>query len=114
MEIKIPFNVWSIGKLNADFKNATSRYKKYGSKGDIFYVDGNKYIILLVVKLPLWMIANYLYNTEGCNSPNQFINIWETIHPQKGFKKDDEVWYHLFDKIEERDSNQKTLEFKNE
>jgi hypothetical protein len=109
MEILIPFNLWSIARLKADAKIATSRYKKYGVKGDTFSVNGESYIILLTVKLPLWFIRDYLFKEEGCISPIEFIEIWEDIHPS-GFKKDDEVWFHFFDKIRVLIINKKKLE----
>ena len=109
MDILIPFNLWSIGRLKANMKLATSRYKKYGVKGDTFSVNGESYIILLTVKLPLWLIRDYLFNVEGCDSPAHFVKIWEDIHPS-GFKPDDEVWFHFFTKIS-FDANQKRLEF---
>jgi len=98
-EIKIPFNDWSKDKLNKQLKNATSRYKKYGKVGDTFEVNGWKYELEIVVKLPLWFISFYLYKSEGCNSSNGFESIWEEIHPRKGFLPFDEVWYHYFKEI---------------
>lgn len=94
--IKIPFNLWSQDKLNCSLKKATSRYKKYAEVGDTFLMGGRVYYINLVVKLPLWFIRNYLYESEGCKSPEEFENIWIGIHEKRGFRLKDEVWYHHF------------------
>lgn len=94
--IKIPFNIRSEDKLLHKLKKATSRYKKYGEIGDTFIVDGQCYYINLVVKLPLWFIRNYLYESEGCNTPEEFEQIWIGIHEKRGFRLKDEVWYHHF------------------
>jgi len=111
MEVKIPFNAWSIGKLNLALKCATSRTKKYGNVGDTFKVDGNTFKIDLVVKLPLWFIAKFLYESEGCVSEAEFINVWNSIHPRKGFDPNQVVWYHLFDCIILNVKTQKTFDF---
>ena len=110
-EIKIPFNAWSIGKLNLAFKCATSRTKKYGSVGDIFMVDGNTYRLNMIVKLPLWFIRRYLYASEGCENPEVFEAVWNSIHPRKGFDPNQEVWYHHFDCIVAKDKCQQTFDF---
>lgn len=96
MEIEIPFNIWSKNRISKQTKKATSRYKKYGNVGDTFIVDGFKYKLELIIKVPLWFIAEDLYRTEGANSKEEFIMIWEEIHPRKGFAPFDEVWYHHF------------------
>ena len=96
MRIKIPFNLWSQDKLLHELKKATSRYKKYGSVDDTFIMQGKCYYVNLVVKLPLWFIRNYLYESEGCKTPEEFENIWIGIHPNRGFRLGDEVWYHHF------------------
>ena len=96
LKIEIPFNGWSQEKLLQGVKSATSRYRKYGDIGDTFIQSGKCYYINLVVKLPLWFIRNYLYETEGCKTPEEFENIWIKIHPKRGFRLDDMVWYHHF------------------
>jgi len=99
MEISIPFNDWSKARLAAHCKRATSRYKKYGNVGDEFIVDGYKYQIELVIKLPLWLISEELYKSEGCVSKKEFIDVWEQIHKRRGLRPFDEVWYHHFKQI---------------
>lgn len=95
-EVKIPFNLWSQEKLLWELKKATSRYKKYAEVGDTFIMQTKEYYINLVVKLPLWFIRNYLYESEGCKTPEEFENIWIEIHPKRGFRLNDIVWYHHF------------------
>ena len=99
MEIKIPFNDWSQDKLVRGLKCATSRTKKYGVVGDTFTVNNHQYRLLLVVKLPLWFIANELFESEGAMSPEEFQNVWNDIHPIKGWTPDLMVWYHYFDLV---------------
>lgn len=95
-EVKIPFNLWSQDKLLWQLKKATSRYKKYAEVGDEFKIQTKTYYINLVEKLPLWFIRNYLYESEGCKTPEEFVKIWIEIHPKRGFRMMDKVWYHHF------------------
>lgn len=95
-EIEIPFNDWSKERLRGQLKKATSRYKKYGDVGDLFTIQGYSYELELVIKVPLWFIAEDLYQSEGANSSDEFKKIWVEIHPKKGFRPFDEVWYHHF------------------
>lgn len=55
-----------------------------------------EYVLNLVVKLPLWFIRWHLYESEGCESGDEFEEVWTNIHPKKGFVDSDEVWYHHF------------------
>jgi hypothetical protein len=95
-EIKIPFNDWSEERLKLMVKNATSRTKKYGEPGDTFIVDGTEYMLELVIQLPLWFIAQELFRAEGAMNTIEFIDIWKSIHPLKGYVSTQVVWYHHF------------------
>ena len=99
MKIEIPFNDWSKERLGLSVKNAKSRNKKYGNVGDTFIVGESVYMLDLVVKLPLWFIAQELWRTEGCICDIEFMGIWEKIHPRKGWVDNQEVWYHHFKEI---------------
>ena len=96
MKIEIPFNDWSRERLDRQWKKATSRTKKYGEVGDWFRVDDVDYELELVIKIPLWFVAEDLYQSEGAESKEEFIDVWKSIHPKKGFKPFDMVWYHHF------------------
>lgn len=99
MEIIIPFNFWSRMRLTNQFKRATSRYTKYGNVGDTFSVDGFKYELELILKLPLWFVVEELYLSEGAKSSDELEEVWKEIHPKKGFRPFDEVWYHHFKEV---------------
>ena len=99
MKIEIPFNEWSKDKLDKFIKNATSRNKQYGEKGDTFDYDGVRYEIVFVAKLPLWFIAKYLFKSEGAESDVEFIEVWIGIHPRARWTPNKEVFYHYFKPI---------------
>jgi len=99
-KIEIPFNEWSKEKLNLCVKEATSRTKKYGDIGDTFIVGSQKYEIDLIIKLPLWFIAQVLYKSEGALNMYEFFQVWDKIHFRKKMELDKEIWYHHFKEIE--------------
>jgi len=100
-QIDIPFNEWSIEKLTAGIKRATTRTKKYGEPGDIFPVKLNNgltatYQLDFVVQLPLWFIARYLHKTEGADIQKEFEDVWHGIHSRKKWTGHELLWYHYF------------------
>jgi hypothetical protein len=44
----------------------------------------------------LEIVANHLYEIEGAESPDEFIKVWNQIHPYKKFDPDQIVWVHFF------------------
>ena len=100
-KINIPFTDWSKEHIRYGLKCATTRTKKYGNKGDYFYVDDIKYRLVEVKKLRLSFITYYLYDKEGAESPEEFIKVWNEIHPIKGYEEQqfDLFWYHRFEKV---------------
>jgi hypothetical protein len=97
--VEIPFNDWSWERLQAGRKHATARTDVYGSRGDVFLEAGTLYELTHVVQLPLAVIAEHFYHQEGCDSPTDFIEVWEDIHPGRGFEPEWKVWLHLFREV---------------
>lgn len=98
---KIPF--WERFKtdlLRGD-KIMTTRSKKYGNKGDRFEAFGHIFEITCVKKLPISLIVNEFYEEEGFESPDEFIRVWEQIHPKVGYQPEREYYLHLFKKVGE-------------
>lgn len=107
-KIEIPFNDWSKDKLRGDKKTATTRSKPYGSPGDTFEVDltimefdGDirTYELTLVTKKTLMVVANNHYDEEGAESPQEFIEVWNQLHPRRKYRPMDIKWFHKFKEI---------------
>jgi|APHM01.1.fsa_nt_gi hypothetical protein len=95
-EVEIPFNGWSKERLREGAKTATSRTKRYGDPGDVFEVEGQVYVLTHVVQLPLGIVANHFTEEEGAASYGEFIEVWQDLHPTKGYTPDRQVHLHLF------------------
>ena len=95
-QITLPFQPeWEEKLLNGE-KTCTSRTRKYGEPNDWFEIFGKNFRITAIVKFPLGDVAKFLYNKEGCNSPNEFRVIWSKLHPRKGWVPEQVVFTHFF------------------
>ena len=99
MKIRIPFNNWSRERLKKGIKSATSRNKKYGEVGDTFVVDGVSYELTVVTKVSLQSVLDIAWDIEGAKSKDEFVKVWKSIHPYKGWVPDQKVWFHRFKKV---------------
>ena len=77
-------------------KIMTTRSKKYGAVKDVFEAFGQEFIITWVKKLPVGLIANEFYDAEGFDTKEDFIKVWEQIHPKVGYQPERDYWVHLF------------------
>lgn len=93
-KIRIPFMDVFEKPLKSGMKRMTSRNKKYGNVGDIFYSFGMKFKITKVYRCPLDIIHREFYIEEGCDTPQEFKNIWMKIHRKWQPMKD--YWVHEF------------------
>ena len=99
--IKIPFNKWSLERLLDERKTATSRNKCYGERNDVFIIRNKIFRITNIRQLKLITIATYCFKDEGCETPEEFINVWKSIHPRLGWTPDKRVWIHYFTYVED-------------
>jgi len=101
MKVNIPF--WEMFRepmLRGD-KIMTTRSRKFGNKGDIFDKFGATFEITLVKKLPVGLVANEFYDAEGFDTKEDFIKIWEKIHPKVGYQPERDYFVHLFKRVGE-------------
>jgi hypothetical protein len=81
-------------------KTATSRSKRYlyERAHDSFIID-NTWCIIQVTSIErkrLGDVALNHYKEEGFESSEDFIKIWKEIHPGKGYRPLDRVYFHKF------------------
>ncbi len=103
-EISIPFNDWSKERLADGRKTATCRSKKYGEPGNTFQVNCwpgpvKTFEIMSITKKKLMTVANEHYDEEGAESPQEFIEQWNLIHPRRKYQPMDEKWFHRFKEV---------------
>ena len=97
--IDIPFNDWSRERLRDGRKSCTSRKKKYGVPGDLFEVGGTTYQITNIEKQSLAHVAVILHDQEGADNHDEFVQVWESIHPKRGYNPTDIVYVHFFEEV---------------
>ena len=98
MNIYIPFlPEWKDKMLNG-IKTHTCRSKRYGQPGDTFKIFGSTFEVVHVWATTLDDVAINYFDVEGCASPEEFIAVWDKIHPRRRFNPDDVRWLHHFRK----------------
>jgi len=99
MKVRIPF--WKRFKepMLSGEKTWTSRTKRYGKVDDTFDAFGETFKILKVECQPLIYVACH-WKEEGCESFEDFVDLWRQIHPRKGYVPSWLVWLHVFKKVE--------------
>ena len=97
-DIYIPFTPQMREAAISGIKTATTRTRRYGYRGDEFYLDRQEFIIIDVLRIPLGEVAQDFYRWEGFDDQVGFIAYWSTLHPRKGYDSDQMVFLHLFRK----------------
>jgi len=83
---KLPFNKWSRERIKQGRKFCTSRSAQYTDDLRVQYI----------CYLPLEIVRNCLFASEGADSPQEFEQVWRSIHRGK-FNKEDFVYVHFGD-----------------
>ena len=99
MKVKIPFMDRFRKTMLDGTKTMTSRTKIYGGKGDTFDVFGATFQIESV-DLQTFLVVQLQWKAEGCESKEDFLEIWRKIHPRKKFECHDLLFVHRFRKME--------------
>lgn len=95
-KITIPFRDDMKDLIIGGVKTCTTRNKRYGCIGDTFEIDKRVFVLTWVSHIYLKQVADTKYKEEGFDSPDEFIKIWEAIHPRKGYDRTQAVWLHEF------------------
>ena len=100
MIIKIPFHNRFIMEIASGRKTKTTRSKRYGKVGDIFYLAGRKIKceIMGTIKIPLKDIVEKYWRDEGFRSKEEMIGFWLTIH--RKYEPEKKFWIHSFRRIQ--------------
>ena len=95
MKIKIPFHNKFIIEIASGRKTMTTRPRRYGRIGDVFYPRKSLRCVLLgVERMPLGEIAKKFHGQEGFKSPGEFKKFWLTIH--RKWRPDRKFYLHTF------------------
>ncbi len=95
----IPFLEAFVPRIKLGLKTMTTRNEKYGEPGDLLASPAGTLRLLEVLRVKLGEVAENSYREEGCASPEEFEEIWNRIHPKRGYHPDDWVWLHEFEAI---------------
>lgn len=79
-------------------KTATSRTRKFGNVGDFFQLGDSYFELTNVTTAKLKDVAEKCFKAEGFTTSEAFIREWQSIHPYKGYRPEQLVYYHEFKK----------------
>jgi hypothetical protein len=80
-------------------KTCTSRTGKMAKPGDIFTAFGQDFQVNYVWGTSLGVVKT-MWKREGVKSPEEFEEVWKTIHPVKGFDPGQLVYVHDFSPLD--------------
>jgi len=94
--IIIPFSSCFQSAMLDGRKTLTTRYRPYGQVADCFTVFGATFVLESISSAYLHRVVKLAYDKEGFISPDEFINFWISLHPQRGYRPNDRVYVHRF------------------
>jgi len=95
LKVKIPFKERFKEPMLKGTKIFTSRTKRCGQNGDVFEAFGHEFEIVDTSYVRLETVSDF-WEEEGCESKEDFIEVWKQIHPRKGFVPEQRVFVHQF------------------
>lgn len=98
-KVEIPFLYRFKEPMLTGRKTCTSRTRKMGDPGDVFAAFGTLFQINRVWATGLAVVKTGLWKKEGVGSPEEFENVWNQIHPRKGFDPGQVVYVHNFSQV---------------
>lgn len=100
VRVSLPFQPrWRPAVLDGS-KCSTVRSKRHGSAGDDFVVEGVTFRLLRVEHMALDEARRRHWRDEGMASEKEFVETWVANHPTRGYRGEEGVWVHLFERAE--------------
>lgn len=103
-EIEMPFLPEFEESMLSGKKTTSTRPKRYGYPGDWFPAFGRVFVLREVYPSFLDVVVSLHYVEEGFNSPREFIECWDRLHPHVSYlqRPGRSVYFHLFTPKEEQ------------
>jgi len=80
-------------------KCCTTRSKKYGEIGDVFYVGKGLYKIIEIEPATLGYVTSNYYRQEGCDTTEEFIELWKSLH-RGNYSPTKSYFVHFFGNVD--------------
>jgi hypothetical protein len=97
-KVTIPFRPSFREAMLADIKTCTARSRRMADVGDRFLAFGAWFEIDGVTEESLAYVAD-CWQSEGCTSREHFIEVWNSIHPRRGYDPEEIVYLHRFHRV---------------
>lgn len=103
----LPFLDDFVPAIREGRKTRTARSKAYGMRGEVVDSPAGPLRLLSVVQVPLHIVRDGFWKSEGVESPEAFVEVWKQIHPSAGFNPDRMVFLHHFRPVERQAEQEK-------
>ena len=97
-EIEMSMDERWIPLMRMGFKTCTTRLNRKGFAGDFFIIDGMRFMLTMVRRVPLSVAVHSYYLVEGFDTPHEMAEALRSYYPD--LKDEDMVWCHHFVAIE--------------
>lgn len=94
-QVYIPFRYDMRRESLAHAKHCTTRSKRYGYPGDTFDLDGTIFELVAVQRRPIGHVGSRLYRFEGFATKEDFIEVWNELHPGRGYSEASDLPYYV-------------------
>jgi hypothetical protein len=91
---------WRV-RMESGRKTCMMCYMRKGIPGQCFRYYGGIYVILWIQERTIESVARYLFRQEGCDSPEEFKEAWQRLHPLTPWLPKKVVTVHHFMSLEE-------------
>jgi len=98
-QVEIPFLPRFEALVREGHKTCTSRTKSYGRPGDYFEAWGRLYVLTKVERATLQRVSTELLSAEGFTSRENFVVLWNQLHPRKKYSPNIVVNVHHFESM---------------
>lgn len=101
LRVSLPFQPRWRPAVLAGEKTTTCRTKRHGNAGDEFEVEGVDFRIVTAKQMTLGEACQLNWREEGMASPEEFESTWRANHPTRGWRPEDTVWVHHFERAQD-------------
>lgn len=97
-KINLPLQPEFKVAMLSDKKTATTRTRRFGYPSDWFEAFGRVFVLTEVYPTFLDVVVSLHYVEEGFNSPQEFIEFWDRLHPNVTYlqRPSRAVYFHRF------------------
>lgn len=93
----LPFMIRFHAAIREGTKTHTFRPRRYGQPGDRLKTPCGVIKLIAVTRTTAAFVRDNHWADEGVDSPEEFVHVWNILHPRKGFDPATKGYLHHFE-----------------